>query len=526
MMIHEMDKMFKGHFFSTLFLLLIFFAAGCAESANTENRSIETPNIIYILADDLGYGELGVYGQEKIETPNIDALANSGMRFTDHYSGSPVCAPARYMLMTGKHPGNAYIRANDEWGQRGDVWDFEAVTANPALEGQRPIPESTITIGKVLQEAGYKTGAIGKWGLGAPFTEGEPMNQGFDFFYGYNGQRQAHTYYPVYMWRNDKRVALNNQLVDPHQDLPEDADPYDPESYAIFHDQPDYSAELMGIEMLRFIEENQNNPFFLYYPTTIPHAAVQAPQRWIDYYREKFGDEEPYTTGTYVPVRYPRATYAAMISYLDEQIGEMVDKLRELDLYDNTLIMLSSDNGPQHCCGVDPEYFDSAAPFQTASGRVKGMVYEGGIRVPMIAAWEGVIPAGSTSGHISAFWDIMPTLADIAGVPAPDGIDGISFLPVLKGEEDQQEQREFLYWEYPRSGGQQAVRMGKWKGIRSAIISEGSLEIELYNLEEDIREENNIADQHPDVVAQIERIMAEERTVPELPGHRMEALGD
>jgi arylsulfatase A-like enzyme len=505
---------------------LVFVLAGHAWASEPTNSDPDRPNIIYILADDLGYGELGIYGQEKIETPHLDELARSGMKFTDHYSGSPVCAPARYMLMTGRHSGNAYIRANEEWAQRGDIWNYEEMAANPALEGQWPIPESTITIGKVLQDAGYVTGAIGKWGLGAPFSVGEPNNQGFDFFFGYNGQRQAHTYYPVYLWRNDKRVALSNQLVSPHQDLPEDADPYDPESYSIFHDQPDYSAELMGVEMLKFIDENKDNPFFLYYPTTIPHAAVQAPQRWIDYYHEKFGDEEPYTTGTYVPVRYPRATYAAMISYLDEQIGEMIDKLKELDIYDNTLIMFSSDNGPQHCCGVDPEYFDSAAPFQTASGRVKGHVYEGGIRVPMLAAWPGVIQPESTTDHISAFWDIMPTISDIIGAEPPDDIDGISFLPILMGDEENQEQHEFLYWEYPRSGGQQAVRMGNWKAVRSAIISEGSLEIELYNLDEDIREENNVADQNPDIVEQMERIMEQARTVPELPMFRMEALGD
>ncbi|SMO52698.1 arylsulfatase [Fodinibius sediminis] len=492
----------------------------------------DRPNIIYILADDLGYGDLGAYGQDKIETPNIDALAENGMKFTQHYSGAPVCAPARYMLMTGTHPGHAYIRSNEEWGERGDIWNYEKMAANPALEGQRPIPDSTVTIAEVLQEEGYRTGAIGKWGLGAPFTVGVPNNQGFDFFFGYNGQRQAHTYYPVYLWRNERRIALNNELVAPHQPLPAGADPYDPESYAKFHDQPDYSAELMGEEALRFIESNSSNPFFLYYATTIPHVSLQAPQRWIDYYHEKFGEEEPYVSDgdgggvRYVPTRYPKATYAAMISYLDEQVGMIVDKLKKLNLYRNTLIIFTSDNGPVHGLGVDPEYFGSASPLNNASGRLKGHVYEGGIRVPMIATWEDRIEAGSQTDHISAFWDVMPTLSEVAGAEHPDNIDGISFLPTLEGNEENQEKHEFLYWEFPSYGGQQAVRMGKWKGIRNNIKSEQNLEIELYNLEEDIREENDVASEHPEVVNRIRTIMENEHTIPRLRSFRMEALGD
>lgn len=505
-------------------LLFVFLTARGLLLAQSQDH--DKPNIVYILADDLGYGELGAYGQEKIESPNLDALAESGMKFTEHYSGSAVCAPARYMLMTGKHPGNAYIRRNDSWASRGDVGSFQAMFDNPNLEGNRPIPASTITVAEVLKEAGYTTGGFGKWGLGGPVMGGHPNDHGFDLFYGYLCQRQAHTYYPSHLWKNDQRILLANDLIHPHQDLPEDVDPYDPESYARFHDQPDYSAELIGIEALRFIDENQNTPFFLYLPTTIPHASVQAPQRWVDYYLEKFGDEEPYVSGSYVPVRYPRATYAGMISYLDEQIGEIVDKLKELGLYENTLIMFSSDNGPQHCCGVDPEYFDSAAPFKSTSGRVKGSLNEGGIRMPMIASWEGVIPAGSTTDHLSAFWDVLPTLADVAGVAPPVDIDGISFLPVLRGNDRQQGQHDYLYWEYPASGGQQAVRMGKWKGLRKNIMSEGNLEIELYNLDEDIREEHNIARQHPDITDKIREIMQTARTAPRLDQHKIQALGD
>lgn len=513
--------------FILLFALTV--SAGCqpSETPSNDNR----PNIIYILADDLGYGDIGVNGQEKIETPNIDALAADGMTFTQHYSGAPVCAPARYMLMTGKHPGHAYIRGNDEWGERGDVWNYEEMVANPALEGQRPIPDSTVTVGEVLQKAGYTTGVIGKWGLGAPFTEGVPNDQGFDFFFGYNGQRQAHTYYPVYLWRNDKRVALSNEFVEPHQPLAEDADPYDPESYARFHDQPDYSPELMGEEAMKFIEANRASPFFLYFATTIPHVSLQAPQRWIDYYHEKFGDEEPYLSRgsggnvQYTPVRYPNATYAAMVSYLDEQVGEIVSKLRELNLYENTLIIFTSDNGPVNGVGVNPEYFNSAAPFMNQRGRVKGSVHEGGIRVPMIATWKKQIQAGSSTDHLSAFWDIMPTFSEIAGVNPPEDIDGISFLPTLRGETDQNE-HDFLYWEFPAYGGQQAVRLNQWKGIRKDIMSENNLEIELYNLDEDIREENNVAGRHPEVVDSIRTIMEREHTVSRINRFRMDDLGD
>lgn len=519
-------KLFISSEILTVCLISIFLLTGFTPK---EDDQPEKPNIIYILADDLGYGELGAYGQEKIETPNIDALAEAGIKFTDHYSGAPVCAPARYMLMTGKHPGHAYIRSNHEWGERGDVWSYEKMAANPMLEGQFPIPGSTVTIGKLLQGAGYKTGAIGKWGLGAPSTEGVPTNQGFDFFFGYNGQRQAHTYYPIYLWRNNTRVALRNQLVPPHQDLPDSADPHDPESYALFHDQPDYSADLMHDEAIRFIERNQSEPFFLYLPTPIPHVSLQAPEKWIHYYRNKFGKEEPYTQGSYVPVQYPKATYAAMISYMDEKIGEIVQKLKDLDLYENTLIIFSSDNGPTNVGGVDPDYFVSAGPFPNSmndEARIKGHVYEGGIRVPMIAAWEGVIPAGSTTDHVSAFWDVLPTLCEIADVASPNDIDGISFLPVLKGDKENQKNHEFLYWEFPSYGGQQAVRMGNWKGIRKNIISNGNLEIELYNLDNDIREESNVADQYPEIVNKIREIMKEEHTVPELSRFRMEALGD
>ncbi|MEX1137256.1 MAG: arylsulfatase [Balneolales bacterium] len=515
---------------TTIFLLIIYILVGCTPGTNQE---IQKPNIIYIFADDLGYGELGTYGQQKIETPNIDALAQNGMKFTNHYAGSPVCAPSRYMLLTGKHPGNAYIRSNADRiipeSVNYDAYDnrYEAALEHPEVEGQISMRSSSVTMAEVLKDAGYVTGAVGKWGNGGPSTEGHPNKQGFDFFYGYLDQWLAHTYYPTHLWKNDQRVMLDNELVNPHQELSEELDPYDPESYDRFHNQPSYSAEMMQKETLQFIEDNREDPFFLYLPTPIPHVSVQAPQRWVDYYLEKFGnDEEPYLGDGYVPVRYPHATYAAMISYMDEQVGEIIEHLKDQGIYDNTLIMFSSDNGPASNGGADPDFFDSAAPFKGGAGWGKGYVTEGGIRVPMIVTWEGHIEAGRTTDHISALWDIMPTFSELAGITPPEDIDGISFLPILKGDENGQKQHEYLYWEFPAYGGQQAVRMGKWKGIRKNIISEANLDIELYDLNADMREQNNVADQYPEILNEVKYIMNNERTVPELDQFKMRALGD
>lgn len=323
-------------------------------------------------------------------------------------------------------------------------------------------------------------------------------------------------------------MFLDNEPVNPHigrSPDPDNLDPEDPATYEPFHDQPDYSPALMLDEMLSFMEESGEDPFFLYYATPIPHVSLQAPQRWIDYYRDKLGEEKPYLGDEgYAPNRYPRATYAAMISYLDEQVGELIAKLEETGKYDNTLIMFSSDNGPTFNGGVDASFFNSGGPFKETRGWGKAFVHEGGIRVPMIASWPGVIEPGSQTDHLSAQWDVMPTLSDIAGVDAPDNIDGISFAPILRGDEEQQRRHDHLYWEFPASGGQQAVRLGEWKGIRKNILRTGNMDIELYNLEEDIQEQHNIADQHPEIIEKIERIMQQEHTPPALDNFRMEVL--
>ncbi len=506
----------------------ILFMAGLigSTSCNSGHRDkeIRKPNIIFILADDLGYGDLGCYGQQLIETPNIDGLAASGMRFTQHYSGSPVCAPSRCVLLTGKHTGHAYIRGNDEWRERGEVWDYRAMIADSTLEGQRPIPDETNTIGKLLQSAGYVTGMTGKWGLGAPNTHGIPNEQGFDFFCGYNCQRQAHTYYPVHLYLNQNRLYLGNDTVPPHTTLADGADPLELSSYANYN-LSTYAPDVMFGEMEKFIGQNKDRPFFFYWASPIPHVALQAPQRWVDYYVNKFGEEDPYPGNSgYFPHRYPHAAYAAMISYLDERVGQLVEKLKEEGIYENTLIIFSSDNGPTFNGGTDSPWFGSGGPFKSERGWAKGFLHEGGIRVPMIASWPGKIAPRTTSDHISAFWDLLPTLCELTGAEIPEGTDGISYLAELTGN-GQQTDHPFLYWEFPASNGQQAVRMGPWKAIRKNV-QDGNLELELYNLEEDIQEQTNVATENPDIIRRMEQIMKQEHLPAEIDRFKMSALGD
>jgi arylsulfatase len=479
---------------------------------------------VFILADDLGYGDLGCYGQEKIETPHLDRLRAEGMRFTSHYAGSPVCAPSRCVLLTGRHTGHACIRGNDEWSERGKVWDFQAMAAGPRLEGQRPLPAGTATLGRLLQSAGYATACVGKWGLGAPGTEGVPNRQGFDFFFGYNCQRQAHTYYPTHLYRNEARVPLRNPLVAPGAKLAPGADPLDPASYARFT-LTDYAPDLMFEEIRAFVSASRSRPFFLYWATPIPHVALQAPQRWVDRYVKKFGDEPPYDGSQgYFPHRHPHACYAAMVSYLDEQVGRLVAQLKELGLYENTLILFSSDNGPTFNGGADSPWFDSARPFRSERGWGKASLHEGGIRVPLLASWPGHIRPGSESDLPCAFWDHLPTLCEIAGVPAPADTDGISFAATLLGRPGQRA-HDYLFWEYPEAGGHQAVRRGRWKAIRSGI-RKGRMTISLYDLESDPREERDVAAQHPDIVNQMELLLRDARTSPALDAFKLKALGD
>jgi arylsulfatase len=501
----------------------LYLMSGLTKAAIPAPAEGNKPNIIYILADDLGYGDLGCYGQKLIETPNIDRLAANGIRFTQHYSGAPVCAPSRCVLLTGKHMGHSFIRGNDEWAKRGKVWDYRAMIADSVLEGQRPLPEIEITIAQILKTAGYVTGIVGKWGLGAPHTNSIPTKKGFDFFFGYNCQRQAHTYYPVHLYKNERRVYLDNDTIPPNTLLDKNADPLNPGSYKKYT-LKEYTGDLMFKELTSFVNDHKREPFYLYWATPIPHAPIQAPQRWVDYYVKKFGDEKPYLGDKgYFPHRYPHAGYAAMISYLDEQVGLLVQQLKELGIYDNTLIIFTSDNGPTYNGGTDSPWFNSAGPFKSEMGWGKGYTHEGGFRVPMIASWPAKIKRGKVSNLISAFWDVMPTLCEITGIKIPDYADGISFLPELTGRK--QKQHPYLYWEFPEYGGQQAVRMGKWKGIRKDILT-GNLKLELFNLETDIQELTDLSASYPEIVRQMEQIMVKEHVPATNELFRMKQLGD
>ena len=481
------------------------------------------PNIIYILADDLGYGEIGAYGQEIIETPNIDALAKNGMLFTQHYSGSPVCAPSRSVLLTGLHTGHTYIRGNDEWKERGEVWDYEAVLNDQNLEGQKPLPDSIKTFAELIQDYGYKTAFVGKWGLGAPGTEGVPTNQGFNYFFGYNCQRQAHTFFPMHLWENEKKILLNNRLIAPHSNLEIGSDPNNPDSYSSFTSN-EYAPDLMHDKAVEFIESNINNPFFLLYASPLPHAPLQAPEKWVNHYKKKLGPEQPYTGKSYFPNQSPRATYAAMISTLDEHVGELVSVLMDQDILENTLIIFTSDNGPTYAGGVDAEFFNSANPFKTGYGWAKGFLHEGGIRVPMIASWKNRIKQGSKTDHISAFQDILPTVLELCGIKSSKETDGISFLNILLDLE-QSDKHKYFYWEIPEYGGQQALRIDNFKAIRKNLFK-GNLTIQLFDLSTDIQETKNVAEQFPEIVKQAKEIMEKEHRPSPLPGFQFPVLGD
>ena len=476
----------------------------CAVQAQEVNQR---PNVIYILMDDLGYGDLQCYGQNKIETPNVDELRRQGMMFTQHYSGSPVSAPSRCVLMTGMHSGHAQIRGNDEIPSRGAIGNYDSMYVHPYLEGQYPLGKNTMTLGRMMQRAGYVTGCFGKWGLGYPGSDGTPEKQGFDRFFGYNCQRQSHTYYPAFLYRDSVRVYLKNKVTNPHTlKLDDGADPYDDANYRKFS-QKEYSNDLIFDELISFVKANKHQSFFAMWTTPLPHVSLQAPDKWVKYYVNKFGDEKPYLgEADYLPCRYPHATYAAMVSYFDEQVGKLVETLKQQGLYQNTLIVFTSDNGPTFNGGTDSPWFNSGGLFRSEFGWGKCFLHEGGIRVPAIFVWPGVIPSCSKSSHISGFQDIMPTLAEIVGVDCPK-TDGISFLPTLKGYA--QKAHKYLYWEFPDLDGEKAVRIGKWKGIWSKI-KKGNKQMRLFDLEKDLKEEHDVANEHPDIVSKMRKIMEHE----------------
>ncbi len=452
------------------------------------------PNVVLIVADDLGYAELGCYGQERIRTPYLDRMAAQGMRFTQAYSGNAVCAPSRCVLMTGRHPGRAFIRNNSE--------------AKP--EGQRAIPPGEVTVAEILRGRGYATGAFGKWGLGGPGTEGDPLKQGFDRFFGYNCQRHAHSYYPSYLWSDDQRIPLDNDPPVPgHAPLPEGADPGDPASYAPFKGK-DYAPDRINRQALDFIRAHKDRPFFLYYPTIIPHVALHVPDEELQPYLALKWNDPPFTRakGGYTPHFTPRAAYAAMISRMDRYVGNVLKLLDELDLAERTLVIFSSDNGTTHLKEeVDYDFFRSVGPLRG----LKGSLYEGGIRVPMIVRWPGRVKPGGVSDRVVGFEDVQPTLAELAGAAGdvPPGLDGISFAPTLLGRP--QEPRPFLYREFPGYGGQLAVRMGDWKAVGQNLARQPGALFELYNLADDVGESKDVAARHPDLVEKAGRIVREQR---------------
>ena len=439
-------------------LVLLLFSAAlnhAAENPLYAKLRDRKPNIILILADDLGYGDLGRYGQKKFKTPNLDRLAAEGMRFTQCYAGSTVCAPSRAVLMTGQHTGHVRIRGN------ADV----------------PLQPEDVTVAEVLKDAGYETGVFGKWGLGNAGTPGTPNKQGFNEWFGYLDQTHAHDYYPTQLYRNDFIYPMDKNANG---------------------QKGQYSHDLFSMVASNFVRVNKNRPFFMYLAYTIPHANNELGKAKGN--GMEVPSDEPYSKRDWPQ---PEKNKAAMIGRLDRDVGALLDQLKRLKIDDLTVLFFTSDNGPHREGGVDPKFFESSGPLRG----IKRDLYEGGIRVPMLARWPGKIKAGSVSEQVWSFWDFLPTAADIAATKPPANIDGISVLPTLLGK-SQTNQHEFLYWEFHERGSKQAVRMGDWKAVRGGP----GKPLELYNLKSDLAETQNVADKQPDVVSKIEAYLKDART--------------
>ena len=447
-------------------------------------------------------------------TPDLDAAYQNGSLAVNLDLKGSGKVDLELVDAQGKQVATA--TANDEMEWRGDVWNHEAMLRDSTLEGQAPLEAGTPTLGSVMQQAGYATAMIGKWGVGGPATEGTPNKMGFGTYYGCICQRQAHTYYPPFLWQNDRRVYLDNELLPPGTPLDAGADPYDPRSYDKYT-QRTYSPDAMYDQVLEFVNANKERPFFLMWTTPIPHSPMQAPDADVQYYVLKFGDEQPIEGKGYFPSRWPRATYAAMITYFDRQIGGLVAELKRLGIWENTVIVITSDNGPASNSCSSSEWFDSAHPFRSGKGWGKSSLREGGIRMPFIVAWGGKLRP-QVSDHVGYFPDVMPTLCELAGVEPP-ATDGISFLPALEGR--RQPQHEYLYWEFPGSKGWVAVRWGEWKGLLRRV-KEGNDRFELFNLSDDPREEHDLAAQHPEIIDRMWQFVSASHTEPANPKFRME----
>lgn len=458
---------------SKKYLILV---TGLLASLSVKAQEEKPMNVIFVLCDDMGYGDLGCYGQKYIKTPNIDRMAREGMQFMQHYAGCPVSAPSRCSIQTGLHSGHSQIRGNKE--------------IKP--EGQEAMGANTYTIARLMKNAGYRTGMFGKWGLGQPGSVSTPNKMGYDEFFGINCQRQAHTYYPDHLWENENRYEIPENKNKGHKV---------------------YSSDLIHKRAMKFIKECKDKPFFAMLTYTIPHAELNLPHDNIyKMYEDKF-EETPYISkqgyvenhGGYETSMKPKASFAAMITRLDSYVGEIMEELEKTGRDKNTILVFTSDNGPHQEGGADPDFFKSSGPFRG----LKRDVYEGGIRIPFVAWSPGNIPAGRKTWHMAAFWDLMPTLADLTGTKLGTYTDGISYLPTLLGKSGQKEHK-YLYWEFHESKGRQAIRMGDWKLIRQPI--NGDTKVELYNLSEDIHEDHNLVTMYPVKVAELISIMDNART--------------
>lgn len=471
-----------------LFLITLFPAV---IQGNSQNASTRLPNIIYIYADDLGYGSMGSYGQRKIKTPNLDRMAKEGIRFTQHYAGAPVCAPSRAILMTGKHAGHADIRGNFELGG----------FADSAERGQLPLPANAVTIAELVKRKNYKTALVGKWGLGMSNTEGSPLKQGFDYFYGYLDQKQAHNHYPSHLWENGKWDTLDQAYINVHRRL-DSAVATDKDFQSFIGNE--YASDKLTSKALQFIESAAKDPFFLYLAYPLPHASLQVPRAYIDMYAGLFSEKPYYGQQGYASTKNPLSMYAGMITYLDAQVGLIMNKIKALGLDSSTIILFSSDNGPSAEGGADIRFFN-------CNGGLRGIkrdLYEGGIRVPFIVRWPGTVAPGKVSDHLSAQYDFFATVAELTDQSA--GVtDGISFLSELKGS-TKQKKHSYLYFEFAEKSGQVAIRLGNWKGVKSNLKKNTNAVWELYNLDNDPGETNNIAAMHPDLLEQFAKIMKKE----------------
>lgn len=459
-----------------------------AAVAPAQAATPQKPNIILFLADDLGYHETGAYGQTKIKTPNIDQLARDGVKFTNFYAGQSVCAPSRASLLTGLHSGHSTVRDNAE----SNAPEIKEADGYPT---QMPLRADDVTFAKVLQNQGYTTACIGKWGLGHPTDSGDPMKHGFDLFYGQYSQYQGHFYYPTYLWRNHTKEPIAGNGTTGEEATGKV-----------------YAPDLMENEALKFINDSKGRPFMLYFATPVPHVSLQIPddEPSLAGYRKAFPDDPPSAGGHYTASPHPRATYAAMVTRMDRTLGKMRAALKASGQEKNTIIVFSSDNGASMTtAGYNHAFFETQKPKLRGT---KAQLWEGGIRVPTIAAWPGQIAPGQTSDFVGASWDFFPTFATLSGAATPEGLDGVSLLPTLLGQPQWQQQHQYLYWEMS-SGGQQAMRMNRWKGVRMGVKGDPAAPLQLFDLDKDMGETRDVAAQNPAIVEQLKTLMRRARTV-------------